>query len=88
MHQNMNVLIFLNICLKKAVLKKYYSLTILLSSFVFIFFFPKKISLQIYYNNTSMPWALTFSFFFFFFDHSTSFASPTTKLVGPCQWTM
>ena len=47
MHQKVNVLIFFNICPKKAVLKKSQiksRLTILLSSLVFIFSSPKAIS--------------------------------------------
>ena len=40
--------------------------------------FPKK-SLKSYYSNASLSWA------FAFFYHSTSFTSPTAKLVKPCQ---
>ena len=75
--------LFFNICPKRALKKslKKSSLTILLSSLVFIFSSPKKCSLKIHYHNISLPWALAI------FCQSTSFASPTAKPVGPCQWT-
>ena len=56
------------------------SLTILLSSLVFIFSSRNYIPLSFYYNNISLPWALAF------FYHITSFASPTAKPGGPCHW--
>ena len=63
--------------------KKHSSLTMLLSSFVFVFLSPpKKISSKFYFYSMSLPWALAF------FHQSTSFASPTSKPVGPCQWIM
>ena len=68
---------FLNICSKREVLrKKNSSLTILLSCLHLLY--PKRNSFKIYYYNISLPWALAF------FYYSTSFATPTTKVVGPC----
>jgi hypothetical protein len=64
---------------KKSIFEKNPSLNILLSSLIFIFSSPKNISLKIYYNIISLPWAPAF------FYESTSFASPTAKHVGPCQ---
>jgi len=43
---------------------------------------PPKNPLKFYYNIISLPWALAI------FYQSTSFASPTTKPVGLCQWIM
>jgi hypothetical protein len=43
---------------------------------------PKKHSLKSYYKSISLPWEPTF------FYHTTSFASLTTKHVGPCHWIM
>ena len=61
MHQKKNVLISLNICPKRIVMKKKSSLTILLSSLAFIFSSPPQINpLIFYYNNISLPWALAF----------------------------
>ena len=74
MHQKVNVLMFFfNICPNRAILNQNSSLTILLSSLVFISSSPKKKSSKIYYNNISLPRALTI------FYHNTSFASPTAK---------
>ena len=53
------------------------SLTILLSSLVFVF-----ISLKFYYKNISLSWTHVLLYY------STSFASPITKPVGPCYWIM
>ena len=53
--KKMNVLHFCNICPSREILKKRRSsLTILLSSHVFVFLFPKK-SLINHYNNISLP---------------------------------
>ena len=53
--KKMNVLHFCNICPSREILKKKRSsLTILLSSHVFVFLFPKK-SLINHYNNISLP---------------------------------
>jgi hypothetical protein len=74
MHQKMNVLIFLYMPKNGNFENKIKSsLTILLSSLVFVFFPPKEISIKIYYSNISLPWALA-SFYY-----NTSFASPTAK---------
>ena len=67
---------------KKGSFEFFLSLHILLFTLVFIFSSTRKNSLKIYYNNTSLPWALAF------FYQSTFFASPTAKPVGPCQWIM
>ena len=58
MHQKVNVLIFLNICPKKVVLKKM-KFDHFLSSILFIFSSQKN-PLKCYYNNVSMPWAPCF----------------------------
>ena len=81
MHHKVIVLIFINICPKRAILENS-SLTILLSSFGFVFSSPpqkKFIQILLYYYLSAMGPCL-------FFYQGTSFASPTTKLVGPCQW--
>ena len=68
---------FLSICPKRKILSK--------NNFKFdhslVFSSPKKI-IEKCHNNISLLWA------FVFFYYSTSFASPTAKLVGPCQWIM
>jgi hypothetical protein len=46
---------------QKGNFEKTSSLTILLSSLVFIFSSPNKNSLKMYYNNIFLPWAPTFS---------------------------
>ena len=60
MHQKVNVLIFIrNLCLEQVVLEeKYSSLAILLSLSSLP---PKEISLNIYYNDISLPLAPPFS---------------------------
>ena len=65
---------FFNIHPKREVMKKFK----FDHSLVFIFTSPRNISLKIYYNIISLPWDLAF------FYWSTSLASPTAKLVGPC----
>jgi hypothetical protein len=80
MHQKVNVCILFN----EGSFEKF-KFNFLLSSLVFIFFFPQKIFYQKifikkYYNTISMPWA------FAFFYHSTSFACPTAKPVITCHW--
>ena len=51
-------------------------------SYLHLLFLPQKKSLKFDYNNIFLPKALVF------FYHSTSFATPTTKLIGLCHWTM
>ena len=55
------------------------SVTMLLSSLVFIFYSKKICHYKITITIFPLPWALAL------FYHSTSFASPTVKFVGPCQ---
>ena len=77
----MCVCFFFNICPKRAVLKKIFknsSLTILLSSLVFIFGTLKKITLKFYYNNISLPWAPAF----FLLEHLFCLSHRKTR------WTM
>ena len=77
----MNVLMFFFIYAKRmAIFFKNSSLIILLSSLVFIFFPPKEISIKIYYNNISLPWALAF------FYYNTLLPLPSQNPAGPCQW--
>ena len=80
-HRKMNVLIW-KIFSKRVVLEKEEkkeSLTILLSSLVFIFASPKNLIKHLLYQKKICRGPLPFVY------QSTSFASPTTKPVEPCQ---
>ena len=57
---------FFCICPGREVLKNNLSLTILLSCIVFIFSFPKNISLKFYFDNIFLSWA---PIYFFLLEH-------------------
>jgi hypothetical protein len=81
MHQKLNVLNIFSCMLTNGSIFKF-KFDHIFFFFFFIFSSPRKIKLKIYYSDVSLPWALAF------FYHSTSFASPTTKPIGLCQWIM
>jgi hypothetical protein len=72
---------FFNICAKRAILKRKEKNSILLSLSTLP---PKKI-INFYYTVIKIVCHGPLPFFFFFLHQSASFASLTTKPVGPCQ---
>jgi len=87
MHQKMNVLVFFEVYVQKGSFEKKRkensTFTILSSFLVIIFsFFPQKIPSNFDFNMSFLTWPLAW------FYKSTSFASPTAKSIGPCQWIM
>ena len=80
MHRKLKVLIFFNTCPEREIVRKKNQFWPFFCLYcLHLLFYPKK---WINYNNISLPWALAF------FYQRTSFASPTAKHVGPCQWIM